>query len=885
MKLLPITGCDDSRSWRTPTIIALAPTTLMLITLLVHAQQPANPPEVKTREAPPSFQIRVERNLVTVRVVVRDPKGRTVGNLTQSDFRLLDDGKPQEISSFTVETSGERSAGAAPAPAPAQPGAAPPQAAVPPQHFVGLFFDDVHLPIGDVQRTQKAAWDYIVTGMGPEDRVALFTASHQNDLDFTDDRTQLHDAIFRVRARSRTLAPLSECPSIGEYQAYLMVMDPQRNAQAMQIAFSEAYYCDCVRENNETPACATGAENRVKVEAAHIWSMADLQSQIALECIAASIRRLAAMAGQRTLVLVSPGFLTMTRSAEIESLIHNALRLDVVISAIDAGGLAPYIPQETADLSNAPLAMQKNLIYQEGDTVSRDVLANLSEGTGGVFFHNNNDFGAAFRETAAAPEVAYVLGFSPVDFKLDGKFHTLKVTLNRREPWSIEARRGYFDPTQTLAQQAPGQDELDKLMFSEDEIHALPVEVSAEVGKQVKPPSTLTVVIHVDTRNLQFRKEADRSVNTLTFDTALFDHDGKYVSGKEQSFEMHLTDGTLRKFERTGIYLKTSFQAPPGTYRIREVVRDVVAREISALNCEALIPGAEDSAAAAGKPSRTERVLSAPQSMANWTPAQFIEAMPELHGLEPAASQDELPLILERVGANVRAFFNTLPDITAHEEIILQRLDWASRPIDTVREGFNYLDLSLPAKDGIGLEEYRTNRRGKRVEPKPLEGGFVTRGFTSMLVHFHPIYQPDSTFRYLGRQVTRDRQSDVVYFAQIPEKARIKEALNTDERSILILVQGLAWIDPVSYQIVRMRTDVLFPLDDPYLRQETTDSQFAAVRFPGDAQPMWLPADVAVTVGWNRQSFLNDHHYSNFKLFRVLTQTQAMSPQNNPNRP
>jgi len=356
------------------------------------------------------------------------------------------------------------------------------------------------------------------------------------------------------------------------------------------------------------------------------------------------------------------------------------------------------------------------------------------------------------------------------------------------------------------------------------------------------------------------------------------------VSGKEESFDLHLTDGTLRKFERTGIYLKTSFQAPPGTYRIREVVRDVVAKEISALNCEALIPAAQGSAAAASKPPRPERVLSAAQSMANWTPAQFVQAIPELRGLEPAANQDELPLILKRVGANVKAFFDTLPDITAHEGIILQRLDWADHPIDTMWEDFNYLDLSLPAKDGIGLEEYRTNRRGKRVEPKPLQGGFVTRGFTSMLVHFHPMYQPDSTFRYLGRQVTRDGERDVVYFAQILEKARIREALNTSERSIQILVQGLAWIDPVSYQIVRMRTDVLFPIDDPYLRQETTDSQFAAVRFPGDARPVWLPVDVTVSLGWNRQSFSNEHHYSDFKLFRVATETTETGPKHDPSR-
>src|SRR5271157_5478218 len=62
--------------------------------------QNPNPPEVQAHEGQsqvvkPSFQLRVERNLVTVRVVVRDGKDRPVGSLRQEDFRLFDDGKAQ----------------------------------------------------------------------------------------------------------------------------------------------------------------------------------------------------------------------------------------------------------------------------------------------------------------------------------------------------------------------------------------------------------------------------------------------------------------------------------------------------------------------------------------------------------------------------------------------------------------------------------------------------------------------------------------------------------------------------------------------------------------------------------------------------------------------
>jgi hypothetical protein len=51
------------------------------------------PREMSTTNAP--FTLKVERNEVPVRVVVRDREGRPVRNLTKDDFRILDNGKPR----------------------------------------------------------------------------------------------------------------------------------------------------------------------------------------------------------------------------------------------------------------------------------------------------------------------------------------------------------------------------------------------------------------------------------------------------------------------------------------------------------------------------------------------------------------------------------------------------------------------------------------------------------------------------------------------------------------------------------------------------------------------------------------------------------------------
>jgi VWFA-related protein len=556
------------------------------------APQNPNPPEVQAHEGQshdvkPSFQLHVERNLVTVRVVVRDTKDRPVGNLRQEDFRLFDDGKPQDILGFTVETS---YANLAPEAAPAEKtteAPRPPAKAVA-QRFVILYFDDFHLEAEGIDRTRNAAWRYVTTAVRPQDRVAIFTATGKDQLDFTEDREKLHDALFRLAPRPR---PPMGCPEIGEYQAFMI--DQRHDSEAFGIAYWEAYHCDCEVLDNKTPACAREVTDRVRGEAAQVWSVADAETQNALQGIEIAIRRLTAMPGQRSVVLVSPGFLTETRADKVDALIDRALRQDVVISAIDSNGLAARTPHIFYNMARADLDFAKTRLENTGTVSSGDVMANLSAGTGGLFFHNSNDFNDGFRQAAAVPEIFYVLTFSPPNIKLDGKFHSLKVTLNRREPLTVQARRGYFASATALAGQVSSQDDLEKLVFSQDEVHNLPADVTAQVAPVSDRESTLTVTIHVDIRPLQFRKEADRSVDRLIFHTTLFDRDGKYVTAKEASLDLHLKDATLEKFAQSGINAKTSFQVAPGTYRVREVVRDTESSGTSALNYIVDVPGPE----------------------------------------------------------------------------------------------------------------------------------------------------------------------------------------------------------------------------------------------------------------------------------------------------
>ena len=146
------------------------------------------------------------------------------------------------------------------------------------------------------------------------------------------------------------------------------------------------------------------------------------------------VKYTAQMPGQRTVIFGSPGFLLQDDNQfQLERIIDQALRLQVVISSLDPRGLAViarqvdasliYIPGSSGTSSGAMHRMDQNR-----EVVAGDVLAQVAEGTGGEFFHNNNDLKAGFGRLAGSPG-AYILAFAPKDLKPDGKFHPLKVTL------------------------------------------------------------------------------------------------------------------------------------------------------------------------------------------------------------------------------------------------------------------------------------------------------------------------------------------------------------------------------------------------------------------------------------------------------------------------
>ena len=535
--------------------------------------------EIASHDSPATFKVRV--NLVFVRVVVRDLNGKVITNLKKEDFQLADNRKLQVISTFAVETPGshvttvklEKDAGSAPTEG------TPVKPAEIPQRFITLFFDDLHLSTQDALLSRQAATK-LFAAMHTSDRFSIFTSSGQVQQDFTGERAKLEETLQRILPRPLTNRSSSDCPPMTYYEAYqiIEVNDPT----ALQVATADAAACS---------GNPQGAAQLAQMAAQREYSAGDSETQFSFRNLDGLISRMRALPGQRIIVMMSPGFFVTPQLRESGDIIDRATRANIVINSIDARGI--YV-SSIYDASNgfggspATAGIRSNFIMTE-EAAQEDILAELSDGTGGTFFHNRNDIDHGLLQAAQEPEVAYVLGFTPQNLKLDGKYHHLKVTFTSKQKWNLQARRGYFAPRGNVDPDTLAKEEIRQAVYSQEELQDLPLDCQTQFFKSANGVR-LAVVAHVTTKGLKFAREGDRSKNNLTVATAIFDENGNMVTGVEKIIEMRLRDATLEHVNRSGVSVKSTFDVQPGTFLVRIVVRDSQGAQMAAVNRGVVIP-------------------------------------------------------------------------------------------------------------------------------------------------------------------------------------------------------------------------------------------------------------------------------------------------------
>jgi VWFA-related protein len=527
-----------SRPVRVLGLLALFGALILMPVRSLRAQQQA---------APPVF--RANLSLVSVDVIVRDRDGKVVRGLTEKDFVVVEDGRPQQLRTFTfAEVTDARPAAAsvnllagvekkgaegAPTPMRAEDLAG--------RRLVILLFDTSSMAPEDVQRSVDSARKYVSSEMSSADLVAVATVSTALSVlgDFTGDAAKVTATLNRLAYSegTETPPPGAATAATGETSA---AIDASADAEAAEL--------EMFNNDFRLRALRTLAE-----------SLQPIEQKKAIIYFSAGLER----SGQDNQV-------------ELRSAINAAVRANVSIYPVDIGGLQAVVPGGDArDASGRGQSLFAGRVISGQFSrlaESQDTLALLAADTGGKSFTDTNDFGEAFTEVGRDLSAYYLLGYSSTNTVKDGKFRRIEVRLAAHVPGhDIEARSGYYaDRDFAHTSRADREALLKEQLLAAVSVTDLPVIASAMYFRLTLDKYFVPIAVAVPGSSVPV-KEGLKEV-TLDILGQVIDERGQTVGQLRQT--MKLPAGAEKTLAGKQILYQAGMVLPPGRFSIKAVVRE-----------------------------------------------------------------------------------------------------------------------------------------------------------------------------------------------------------------------------------------------------------------------------------------------------------------------
>jgi VWFA-related protein len=367
--------------------------------------------------------------LVQVDAIVLDGQGQFLHGLDASDLTLFEDGKPQKIEQFYMVTHDPATRASL---LTAEEAGRPAEAA---HRLFILVFDEGHLAPESLMRVQKGAEAFVGKHISPGDAAGVFVNGElfRGRL-FTDRGTLLagvRAAKPVVENRQSLLAAFREFPRIPSENDALRISEGSREVAerlASEACRAEAVLC-------EIEGFAEGVQKKIEQKARFYVRSARVLADRTVQIVSAISESLGQYPGRKTIVLLTEGFFVQDARATIERLAGQAARAGVTIYSIDGRGVAPMTGNSDASSTGAARAT----LFDSGE----EGPAILTSGTGGFVVRNIDDMTRAFNMIARDTSTYYVLGYSPTNMNMNGKFRKIDVKTSI-DGATVRARKGYM---------------------------------------------------------------------------------------------------------------------------------------------------------------------------------------------------------------------------------------------------------------------------------------------------------------------------------------------------------------------------------------------------------------------------------------------------------
>ena len=243
--------------------------------------------------------------------------------------------------------------------------------------------------------------------------------------------------------------------------------------------------------------------------------------------------------------------------------------------------------------------------------------------------------------------------------------------------------------------------------------------------------------------------------------------------------------------------------------------------------------------------------------------------------VKPCSLNDVLP----HVSANIEQFVDNVNRITATELVNLERRRHDGKLEDRAHSTVSYVaDIQLQSSGYMTVDEYRNGHPGMTA----FEGYVSVSGSTALILIFHPIHLSEFAITCRGLLEWQGAPAYVLSFQQRIDRPNTMSEFRNASGSYPIHLKGLAWVDPKTFEVVHLETDLLVPIPQVALYRAHQAVDYGPVPFPARQLTLWLPLQSDIDVGRRGKQFNEHHSYSGYQLFAIDTNEKIASPKQTP---
>src|SRR3989442_6380311 len=530
-------------------------------TALIAGQSPPAAPQTQQ----PTFKVQVD--YVEVDALVTDRGGNFVRDLKKDDLQVLEHGRPQTITTFSlVDIPVERFQRPLGAEFPVEPDVKSNERPFDGRVYV-MIIDDWHTSFGRTERVKRAARQFIQRNLGSNDLMAVVHTMGGSDSgqEFTSNKRLLLAAVDKTmgnKLRSATAEKTDEYYRTRD----LGLGGPLRDPAEQERAYHARGTLDTLRSVADWFAGVHGRRKSILFVSEGIdYDITDVfNNQNASTIIDATREAIAAATKSNVSIYsIDPRGLTNLGDEEIE--------------------IAAYPDDPTVGVNSTALANELRL--------SQDSLRVLADETGGFAAVNRNDFSTAFDRIVLDNSSYYVLAYyPPTTDKRDGRFHKIDVRVSR-PGLSVRSRKGYAAPkkapaarTTNAASNTPA--EIRDALESPLPMSGITMHVFATPFKGPAPNASVLLGIELRGRDLQLVPNGKVDISYIAVDT-----NGKIKQGNTDSVTWtNLKPETKARIEQTGLRVLNRLELPPGRYQLRVAARDSAGGALGTVLSDLQIP-------------------------------------------------------------------------------------------------------------------------------------------------------------------------------------------------------------------------------------------------------------------------------------------------------